>query len=309
MQSKIQENIPLAPYTSWNIGGPAQFFFQPLNLLQLQQSLQWALDQRIPYEILGGGSNVLISDEGFPGLVVQMGKMSGIFDLQIHEGAISFSAWSGTSKSEILKLCLKEQFEAAMFLAGLPGDVGGGVVMNAGVAENFPIREFGQIVQKVYVWDPMTKKEKVFFHDELMWNYRHSLGWQPGVLFRVDFFISSAKDPNIVQKVREANKIRLQKQPLDMPSCGSVFMNPPGFKAAQLIDGCGLKGFRKGDAQVSTKHANFIVNLGKATAEDVAFVIRHVQSVVLQQKSVPLKTEVVPLGPVSLKISSAVKSY
>lgn len=302
MKSKIQENIPLAAFTSWKIGGPSKYFFQPQNLQELQESLQWALDQGIPYQILGGGSNVLISDQGFSGLVLQMEKWSGIFDLQNHEGAISFSTWSGTSKSEILKLCLKEKLEAAMFLAGLPGDVAGGVVMNAGVAENFSIREFGQIVQKVYVWDPILKKEKVFSHDELTWSYRHSSGWQPGVLFRVDFFISSAKDLNIVQKVREANKVRLQKQPLDMPSCGSVFMNPPGLKAAQLIDSCGLKGFRKGDAQVSTKHANFIVNLGNATAEDVATVIQHVQSVVLQEKSVQLKTEVIPLGPVSWKL-------
>lgn len=296
MQIQIQENIPLAPYTSWKIGGPARYFFQPKNLLELKEALIWSKHQGVAFQVLGGGSNVLIHDRGYAGLILQMSKLTGIFDFQINTNSVSFSAWAGTSKAEILKICLKEKLEAAMFLAGLPGDIGGGVVMNAGVAESFAIREFEQIIYKVYVLDVDSHKEKIFLHDDISWDYRHSSGWQPGIIYRVDFSIPEQKDPLIVEKVRQANKIRLQKQPLDLPSCGSVFVNPPGLKAAQLIDQCGLKGFQVGQAQVSKKHANFIVNLGQATAEDVASVIQHVQTIVLQQKNVSLNTEVVQIG-------------
>ena len=130
----------------------------------------------------------------------------------------------------------------------------------------------------------------------MTWTYRHSKGWEPGVVVKAHIKWPKVEDPTILEKVKQANKTRLTKQPLDMPSCGSVFKNPENHKSAQLIDSCGLKGFRIGDAQVSLKHANFIVNLDQATAVDTWNLILHVQKTVEEKTGVKLNTEVVRLG-------------
>lgn len=167
--------------------------------------------------------------------------------------------------------------------------------MNAGVAEMFKPREFMELVDWIDVLTvdgDMRRLQKA----DLKISYRHTYGWQPHIVVNVGMSWSMEQDETILTQVREANKTRLTKQPLDMPSCGSVFKNPEGHKAAQLIDQCGLKGFRIGDAQVSLKHANFIVNLDQAKASDVWSVITHVQSTVENLRGVKLVTEVVRLG-------------
>ena len=291
---KILNNVNCSEYTSWLVGGEAEYFCMPENLDQLQEALAYANSRQLPMTILGGGSNVLISDRGIPGLTICLRKLSGVHS-EIKQGQLYIQALAGTAKSELLKIFLKNKLAPALFLAGLPGDVGGGVVMNAGVAENFAPREFMEFVDSVEVMD----KEGQIHHlnkSELKVSYRHTDGWQPHIIVRVHMSWPLQIVEDVLTKVKEANKSRLSKQPLDLPSCGSVFKNPEGFKAAQLIDQCGLKGFRIGDAQVSLKHANFIVNLGQASATDIWSVILHVQLTVLREKNVQLKTEVVRLG-------------
>ncbi len=291
---KILESINLAQYTSWLIGGNADHFCLPTNETELQEAIGIANSKNWPITVFSGGSNILISDLGVRGLTICLRRFTEIKS-EIKNDKIFIECLSGTTKSELLKIFLKNQLPPALFLAGLPGDVGGGVVMNAGVAELFKPREFMELVDWIEVIDFQNKKRR-FEKSDLNISYRHCDGWQPGILTRVGLSWSAEKDPDVILKVREANKVRLTKQPLDMPSCGSVFRNPDGFKAAQLIDQSGLKGFRIGDAQVSLKHANFIVNLGSATAFDTLKVMEHVQAVVLQQKQVQLKTEVVKIG-------------
>ncbi len=167
--------------------------------------------------------------------------------------------------------------------------------MNAGVAESFKPREFCEITDWVEVLRPSGELEKIA-SSGLEWSYRHCKGWQPGVIVRAQLSWPLEEDSQILEQVRNANKVRLSKQPLDMPSCGSVFVNPPGLKAAQLIDSLGLKGYSVGGAQVSPKHANFIVNTGGARATDVLSVIEHVKKTVKEKKSVELHTEVVLIG-------------
>jgi len=291
---EIKDGVPLAPLTSWLVGGPAQHLCLPKNLQDLQEAQQWALARKMSITVLGGGSNVLISDQGVQGLVIALKNLSGA-TVQEANGRLEIVAWAGTGKSELLKIFLKYKLSPALFLAGLPGDVGGGIVMNAGVAEAFQPREFVEITDWVEVLRPdgsIQKLEK----NELQWSYRHSNGWQPGIVVRVGVSWPLEADATILDQVRQVNKIRLSKQPLDMPSCGSVFVNPVGYKAAQLIDSCGLKGFSVGDAQVSLKHANFIVNKGRAKAADILQVIEHIQATVQKMKSVQLQTEVVRLG-------------
>ena len=294
MYSLIWQNHNLAPYTSWLIGGPAEHFCLPTNIDELKTALQFAQEKNIPIHILGGGSNVLISDKGLSGLTICLKRFVEISH-KIEDEKILISCLAGTAKSELLKLFLKYQLPPAMFLAGLPGDVGGGVVMNAGVAENFNPREFMEIVDSIEV---MTLNGDQFSipKKDLVIKYRHTEGWQPHIVIRIHISWPLLKDEGIINRVREANKIRLSKQPLDMPSCGSVFKNPEGHKVAQLIDQCGLKGLRVGDAQVSLKHANFIVNLGQATATDTWNLILQVQKTVLEKTNISIKTEVIRMG-------------
>lgn len=294
MSLSISKNVNLAQYTSWLIGGEAEYFCLPTTLDELREALAFAREHVLPVTILGGGSNVLISDRGISGLTIGLRRFSGVSS-EVRDGKIFIECLSGTGKSELLKIFLKNQLAPALFLAGLPGDVGGGVVMNAGVAEMFEPREFMELVDSV---DVMTAEGEIrtLAKSELNVRYRHTDGWQPHIVARVRISWPYEKKPEILNQVREANKIRLSKQPLDMPSCGSVFKNPEGYKVAQLIDQCGLKGFRIGDAQVSLKHANFIVNLGEAKALDVWDLICHVQKTVKEQRGVDITTEVIRLG-------------
>jgi UDP-N-acetylmuramate dehydrogenase len=294
MSLNILNNVNLAQYTSWLIGGDAEHFCLPLNVEQLQQALAYAEANKLPITILGGGSNVLISDRGIKGLTIGLRRFSEI-NHEIRDGKIFINCLAGTTKSELLKVFLKNQLAPALFLAGLPGDVGGGVVMNAGVAEMFEPREFMELVDSIEV---MTLKGEVkkINKSTLKIKYRHTDGWQPHIVMSAQISWPMQPNTEIMAKVREANKIRLTKQPLDMPSCGSVFKNPEGHKVAQLIDQCGLKGFRIGDAQVSEKHANFIVNQGKATATDTWNLILHVQKIVKEKTNVDINTEVIRLG-------------
>ncbi len=296
----IEKNVKLIDYSSWQIGGNADYFCLPKDKEEIKKYWTWASNEKIPVTFLGGGTNVLISDSGVEGLVICLKNFSSLFNESIvgdDKKFLKFSALAGTSKSELLKIFLKHKLAPALFLAGLPGDAGGGVVMNAGVAENIIPREFCEIVDSFnVVGSPQQWQERSYKNEEVQWAYRHSYGWQPGLIIDITFLWPYEQDENILHKVREANRVRLSKQPLDKPSCGSVFVNPIGHKAAQLIDSCGLKGFRIGDAQVSLKHANFIINVGNATAKDVLDVIAHVQEVVEEKKHVKLKTEVILLG-------------
>jgi UDP-N-acetylmuramate dehydrogenase len=297
---EIKSKISLAEYTSWMVGGPAEFFCLPETIEDLQEGIQWAHAQRQPLTFFGGGTNILISDKGLPGLVMCLRRFSGT-EVKENNGRLEITAKAGTGKSELLKIFLKHKLPPALFLAGLPGDVGGGIAMNAGVGEAFVPREFVEITD----WIEVLRFEKGvgqihrFDKQDIHWEYRHTSGWQPGIVTRVGISWPLVPDVTILDQVKAANKMRLTKQPLDMPSCGSVFRNPPGHKAAQLIDSCGLKGFTLGEAQVSLKHANFIVNLGNATAKDILGVIEHVKASVKTLKQVELQTEVVRFGDFS----------
>ncbi len=172
--------------------------------------------------------------------------------------------------------------------------------MNAGVSEEFKPREFMELVDWIEVIRPNEKIRRVP-KAELKVGYRHCEGWQPGIIVRVHMSWPLEPQDDVLEKVKAANKTRLLKQPLDQPSCGSVFRNPEGHKAGALIEQCSLKGYKIGGAQVSLKHANFIVNVGEAKARDIHRVIEHVQKTVKAEKGVDLQTEVVYLGRWNLK--------
>lgn len=303
MEAAVRQNVPLAPITSWQVGGPAEYYAEPTTEAELDVAIRYGVEKNLPITFLGGGTNVLISDHGLRGLVIALRKFSGVKTYE-EDGRFKIEALAGTSKSELLKVFLKAKLEPAIFLAGVPGDVGGGVVMNAGIGEKITPREFVEITDQVEVWrwskSPdagLSISKSQIKASSLQWSYRHCEGWRPGVITKVWLSWPMQPKADTLDRVRAANQVRLTKQPLDMPSCGSVFVNPPGDKGAgRLVEASGLKGFTIGGAKVSEKHANFIVNTGGAKAEDIRAVIRHVQATVKAQTGIELKTEVIMLG-------------
>jgi UDP-N-acetylmuramate dehydrogenase len=302
----IEQDVSLKPLTSWLVGGPAQYFAQPKSLAELREAMAWSVFNGQPATLLGGGTNVLISDNGIKGLTIALRKLAGASAVE-EDDRLRIECLAGTSKSELLKNFIRRKLEPALFLAGLPGDVGGGVAMNAGVGEMMKPREFVEIVDWIEVlrWPAggsdlvdlaaSVRVDRIKASD-LQWSYRHCEGWRPGVIARVGLSWPLEPKDDVLTRVKSANQLRLSKQPLDMPSCGSVFVNPPGHKSGQLIEGAGLKGFAVGGAKVSEKHANFIVNFNEAQATDIHRVIEHVQKTVQSRFGVSLKTEVVYLG-------------
>ena len=287
----MKKDVSLKKFNSWQVGGDAEYFVSPTSTEELIS----ALASKNSYTILGGGTNVLISDLGIKGLVIHMGRFSKIEVIET-PSEISFVCLAGTSKAELLKQLLKYKLEAALFIAGIPGTVGGGVAMNAGVGEQIAPREFVEIVEWIEVLQTPSLEIKRFQRESLTWDYRHCTGWQEGIITRVCIRLKNQPNDTLLDRVRAANRTRANKQPLELPSCGSVFRNPPGDKAGRLVEAAGLKAFIIGGAQVSEKHANFIVNTGPATASEISDVILHVQAEVMRQFAVALQTEVVWMG-------------
>jgi UDP-N-acetylmuramate dehydrogenase len=288
----IQKNVSLAQHSSWLVGGPAEYFYEPKNVSELAAALKVA--GKIPITILGGGTNVLISDKGVRGLVISLSRLTGIEILEDKEH-LKLWALAGTAKSELLKVLLKYKLDPAAFLAGLPGQVGGGVVMNAGVGEKLTPREFHEITESVEVLRP-NGELKIIDAKNLQWDYRHCEGWRPGIITRVKFSWPNKPNSEILNVVRTLNQTRLHKQPLESPNCGSVFRNPLPQHSGKLIEDLGLKGHTIGGAQISMKHANFIINKGGATSKDIKALMDLCVAQVKEKYGIDLQSEVVWIG-------------
>jgi len=321
VEKLIEKNVGLAPLTWWKVGGSADLFASPRTKEDVAGLLEWAHARGMPITVLGGGTNVLISDRGIDGLVISMRSCVGA-SVREEDGRVMIEALAGTPKAELTKNFLRLKLAPALFLCGLPGDVGGGVVMNAGVSEKIEPREFVEIVDSIEVAkmeddnraevgssSARGGKARIvrYSKEDLVWHYRHTEGWQPGVVVSVTVSWPLNVVPDIQDQVRKATRTRLERQPLNLPSCGSVFKNPPDDKSGRLIEAAGLKGYTVGGAQVSMKHANFIVNVGGsvgpdgrsypvACASDCDAVLKHVQSTVRAQFGVSLVPEVKYLG-------------
>lgn len=298
MLNKVQENVGLAEWTSWKVGGKAEFYCAPETISELNETLQLAYKKKWPTTLLGGGTNVLIHDDGISGLVIHTSKLNQIKVVQDKENLL-IEAECGASKSEVLKHFIRYRLAPATFLAGLPGDMAGGVVMNAGVGHSVEPKEFCEIVHSVEVTmiDRNGKLiHKVLTSKDIEWSYRRSRGWQPGVITKVLVQWPMVPGDQILRQVKEGNQRRKSSQPLHLPSCGSVFKNPNNDHAGHLIESAGLKGYQIGGAQVSEKHANFIVNTGDATAKEIDQLIGYVQKTVKENFDIQLTNEVVYLG-------------
>jgi UDP-N-acetylmuramate dehydrogenase len=286
----IKPQVPLSSLTSWRVGGPAEWYVAPRDAQDLQPVLSWAAEQGFLVTLLGAGSNLLVSDRGLPGLVICTRHLRHTeFDLetgQVTAGAgepIARLAWQATERG----------WQGLEWAVGIPGTVGGAVVMNAGAHRS----DTAEILVSTQVLSADGKVE-ILTPDQLDYRYRTSVLQRDGrFVTQATFQLQPGGDPQQVLATTTAHlEQRRVTQPYHLPSCGSVFRNPDERAAGWLIEQAGLKGYQIGGAQVAQLHANFILNCGGATANDILQLIRYMQQQVEQRWSLHLEPEVKMLG-------------
>ncbi|MDM9385474.1 UDP-N-acetylmuramate dehydrogenase [Chlorogloeopsis sp. ULAP01] len=290
----IKSQVSLSGCTSYRVGGPAEWYVAPRNLEALQASVNYAKEHELPVTILGAGSNLLVSDRGIPGLVIATRHLRhSHFDPQT--GQVTLAA--GESIPSLAWQAAELGWEGLEWAVGIPGTVGGAVVMNAG-AHNSCIAD---ILVSAQVLSP-DGTLLTLTRDQLNYSYRTSmLQGSDRIVTQATFQLQPGADPAQVMAITKQHKQhRLSTQPYHLPSCGSVFRNPKPYAAGWLIEQTGLKGYQIGKAQVAQRHANFIVNCGGASAWDIFNLIRHVQYQVQENWSILLEPEVKMIGEFSL---------
>ena len=288
----LRGGVSLADFTTWKVGGAAQWFFEPDHNDQVMGLARWARRQGLPLQVIGAGSNLLISDQGLAGLTLCQRRLQGS---QFDGGEGLIEAQAGEPIPTLARRAARAGLGGLEWAVGIPGTVGGAVVMNAG-AQGGCTSEW---LQDVTVFDPNGDGDPfVLASHDLAFAYRHSrLQQEPLVVLSARFRLRAGLDPAEVGQRTSANlRSRTSSQPYQQPSCGSVFRNPEPSKAGQLIEALGLKGLSVGGAQVSTLHANFIVNTGAAQARDMDQLIALVQERVRQAHGIELHPEVQRLG-------------
>ncbi len=286
--SDIRYNELMKNHTSFKIGGPADVFIIPSSIDELINAIKIARQEEIPYFIMGNGTNLLVKDGGIRGVVIKVN--SSIDKLMVESEKIT--AQAGALLSSISKFALENSLTGIEFASGIPGTVGGAVMMNAG-AYNGEIKD---IVSKVTA---LTRDNEIvtYTNEEMNFGYRKSRVIEEElVVLEVEFSLRKGDYEEISNKMQELKDKRTSKQPLELPSAGSTFKRPEGHFAGQLIDEAGLRGLRYKDAQVSQKHCGFIVNLGNATYKDISTLITIVQKTVKDVHGVDLELEIKVVG-------------
>ena len=289
----LRHSVGLADYTTWRVGGSAQWFAEPESALQLQALLAWAQAESLPSLVIGAGSNLLVSDGGLEGLTLCNRRLQGAV-LDANTGLIE--AQAGEPIPSLARRAARAGLSGLEWSVGIPGTVGGAAVMNAGAQGGCT----AEVLESVTVIEPQRPHQPFELSaGELDFAYRHSrLQEEPLVVLSVRFRLNAGHDPADVSRRTSANlHSRTSTQPYQQPSCGSVFRNPEPHKAGQLIEALGLKGLSIGGAQVSPIHANFIVNTGAATAAEIDQLIGAVQERIQAAHGITLHTEVKRLGP------------
>ncbi len=288
----LRKDVPLRDYTTWRVGGPAEWFAEPGSQAELVALAAWAVAGGMPYRCIGAGSNLLIADAGLPGLTLCNRRLQGS---RLDPGSDWVEAEAGEPIPTLARRAARAGLTGLEWSVGIPGTVGGAVVMNAG-AQGGCTAEW---LHSVRLLDPSRPQQPFELEAaDLDYGYRHSrLQQEPLLVLAARFRLRSGHDPAEVTARTSANlHSRTSTQPYQQPSCGSVFRNPEPLKAGRLIESLGLKGFAIGDAQVSPMHANFIVNTGNATAAQIDELIRTVQTRVRLGHGIELHTEVKRLG-------------
>lgn len=286
---RLQE--PMSAHTTFRIGGPADYFVEAGSESVLKELLLLCRETETPFFILGNGSNLLVSDEGYRGVMI---SLRGFDEISFREGESTeagktiMTAGSGVLLSKAAMQAAERGLTGFEFAGGIPGTLGGAVTMNAGAYG-------GEIRDVILSARVMTKAGDVraLSAEELDLSYRHSIIQEKDlIVLSADFAFAHGDEEQIKEQMRQLNTQRREKQPLEYGSAGSTFKRPEGYFAGKLIQDAGLKGYRSGDVMVSEKHSGFVVNVGKGTCGDAMRVIEHVQRTVYEQFGVELELEV-----------------
>lgn len=291
VRGKIRWDVPLSAWTTYRIGGPADALVTLLDGEDLQEVLKFCHVHDLPWRLLGKGSNILASDEGFRGLLIILGEGFKFIDSQADmvQKVCRVRAGAGVSLARLSSWCAENGWSGFEFASGIPGTLGGGVVMNAGA--------WGWSMADVIDQLELVDHENIEIINEkhLGFSYRTCKAYteRKNMVITAATMTFKAENPEqISETIRTLHRKRKERQPYGLPNGGSVFKNPAGTSAGKLIDDAGLKGRRVGDAEVSEKHANFIVNRGQATARDVLTLMDEIKERVLQTSGIELVPEV-----------------
>ena len=283
-ENRVLLEEPMKRHTTFRIGGPAEIFVIPDNIEDVRKIIEICNAEDIPYFILGNGSNLLVSDKGYRGVVIQIDRNFGTVEIKGTE----IHASAGALLSAIAAAARKEALTGFEFAGGIPGTLGGAVVMNAGAYGG----ELKDVLKSVTVMD---QKGNIFEipAEELQMGYRTSIIKTAGYIVLNAVLSLKEGNPEEIKKLtRELSEQRISKQPLEYPSAGSTFKRPEGYFAGKLIMDAGLAGYRVGDAAVSEKHCGFVVNLGQATAAEIRQLMQDVSDRVYDKFGVTLEPEV-----------------
>ena len=287
-QDRILVDEPMKKHTTFRLGGPADYFLSPSDSAQIKEIIDICREKEISWFILGNGSNLLVSDEGYHGVVIQIYKNMN----QVTVDGTRIYAQAGALLSTVSKKAMEEGLTGMEFASGIPGTLGGAAVMNAGAYGG----EMKDIVVSVTV---MTDEgeQKVLKAEELNLGYRTSIIKERGyIVLDVVLQLQVGDRDTIRNRMEELKVQRVTKQPLEYPSAGSTFKRPEGYFAGKLIEDAGLRGYRVGGAQVSEKHCGFVINTGDATTSDVVQLIHDVQNIIWNKFKVKLEPEIKFLG-------------
>jgi UDP-N-acetylmuramate dehydrogenase len=292
LKNRIKEKEFLKKHTTFRIGGPAQFYARPQNVGELGMLLNAAKKYKIPFRVIGQGSNVLISDSGLVGLTL---SLNSPYFKKINFSNNLVEVGAGCALSGLIQKALGRNLGGADFLVGIPGMVGGALAMNAGIAikaksKKSKVKSIGDLVESVSVMDH-NGVLKNLNKKEIRFGYRDtSLGKY--IILSARLKLKKESQAVIAGRIKKYLKLRQTSQDYSYPSAGCVFKNPGGYSAGRLIDLCGLKGERIGDAAVSLKHANFIINLGRAKARDVLKLMDLIKNKVRNKFNIKLESEI-----------------
>ncbi len=289
---RLLENEPMAEHCSFRIGGPVRALAVPSDVMSLTKICAILKEHQLAPMLLGNGTNLLFPDEGLPELfIISTEKLTKLFRLP--DGAVYAEA--GVSLSRLSGYAQQNGLAGLEFASGIPGSLGGGCVMNAGAYGG----ELKDVLESVVCYYLPEQRLYELTKEQCRFGYRSSLFQKLGgcVILSAVFRLEEGSREEIAAKMRQLNERRREKQPLDLPSAGSAFKRPEGHYAAALIEQAGLKGFRVGGAQVSEKHAGFVVNTGGATSHDVHELMLHVRKTVYEQTGVALEPEIILLPP------------
>jgi len=287
-KEQIFENEPMKNHTSFKIGGNADVLVTPKDEFQIEQTINICKENNYKYFIMGNGSNLLVSDKGINGLVIKIGRSYSRYNLEDDE--IYFE--SGILLSTLSKIAMENSLSGIEFASGIPGTLGGAVIMNAGAYGG----EMKDVIQRVKFIDENGKISN-YTNEQMEFKYRRSiLSDSNSVVLGAYIKLEKGDRDSIKSVMDDLAEKRNSKQPINMPSAGSTFKRPSGNFAGKLIDDSGLRGLRHGDAMVSQKHCGFIINTGNATAKDVKELIGVVQKTVFDNYKIKLETEVKMVG-------------